>query len=236
MPAFNLSKWERLCREELETLRSSEEAAAFRHMRSRFEAICRRMVESDGQPGQREMLPSTSGGRQSPPRPSGPLTFYRSTKRGAMPQLANRIKRIRLDDDTGTAGRLKSQIVVPVDKIHMATNDATAANKILHGRSNMTVHTVDSFESMLDHIVDLEQQKILVVVWQGQLLPDVLKDLVDTAKPKSQFLSVLTSTETEAHAEHTQLPDDEDMLAVMGRRILKAATNAGLKPTRNPIS
>ncbi|KAH7701519.1 hypothetical protein AAVH_31347 [Aphelenchoides avenae] len=251
---FDNHHWDDLCRAELQSLRNGEEAAMFNHMRARFEVICRRMIDSQpqpsffsGQPARPFAGPSRSfgarGGRGGRGGYANNASGGRRPEKRHMSQLTEQLKRAKIAESgtagAGTAG-VKSQIVVPRDSVRIVTND-DVTHKMFLIKQNITEHRCATVEELKTHLDGLAENEavILIVVWKGVINPLDLEAISNAAADKSKFHQLITETEDENSVDvrdvHRKLPTNDVELENLGRSVLKAAQNAGLRPTRTPI-
>ncbi|KAH7704519.1 hypothetical protein AAVH_28294 [Aphelenchoides avenae] len=249
---FDQRKWDDLCRAELQTLRNGEEAAEFHHMRAHFEVICRRMLDAQPQPSSffsgQPARPFAGQSRSFGARGSrgGRGGYANNAQGGRRPekrhvdQLTQQLKRARIESGTagaGTAG-VKSQVVVPRDSVLIVTND-DVTQKMFVIKQNIQEFRCATIEELKAHLDGMDKVDILVVVWKGEINPLDLEAISGAAAGKSKFHRLLTETEDENSVDvrdvHRKLPSSDLELENVGRSVLKAAQNAGLRPTRFPV-
>lgn len=242
---FDEAKWNQLCTIHLESLRSGE-VDEFRHMRSHFEVLCRKMLDhasmQQQQPSARQFFA---------PAYQGPSGFGQMRLGGNENEFA--AKRVRFNGPSGGQGGSKGaknggskganggkkaqpSAVVP-DKIRAFTNSEVHMTGILRSRPNLqwtTLETAEQLKVALDDIA--EKVPMLFVVWNGAFEAEGLQELKGLCEAKATFFRLITQDNDEDgnFLEHIVMPEGGEM-PVTGRALLKEAQDAGLKPTSFPL-
>lgn len=136
-------------------------------------------------------------------------------------------------------GRLRSVVSFGLVDVHIFTNGEAASFAFL-AKSNFKEKRFGSVEEVTDHLNGIENKPhIIFIVWEEALEAEKLKELVNLGTAKCDFFRAATATAdenaTEVQDTHVHLPSNRRDLEITGKRMLKAAQDAGHKVTRVPI-